>query len=40
MMDLEEATLEPLSNAYHWVPEDRPEAYAARLRAFLAGANT
>ena len=25
----------PLDRAYHWVPEDRPEAYAAELAEFL-----
>ncbi|QCW02835.1 alpha/beta fold hydrolase [Natrinema pallidum] len=36
--DITDATLEPLSDAYHWVPADRPAAYADHLRAFLAGA--
>ncbi|WP_306052474.1 alpha/beta fold hydrolase [Natronococcus wangiae] len=38
--DLERAELAPLSDAYHWVPEDRSEAYRDRLREFLAGRNT
>ncbi|ELY81341.1 alpha/beta fold hydrolase [Natrinema gari] len=36
--DITDATLEPLSEAYHWVPADRPAAYADHLREFLAGA--
>ncbi|OAQ54788.1 hypothetical protein HTG_04270 [Natrinema mahii] len=36
--DIDDAELAPLSAAYHWVPEDRSDAYAERLRAFLAGA--
>ncbi len=36
--DITDATLEPLSDAYHWVPADRPTAYADHLREFLAGA--
>ncbi|QSW99595.1 alpha/beta fold hydrolase [Haloterrigena alkaliphila] len=33
--DLADAELAPLSDAYHWVPEDRPDAYADRLLDFL-----
>ena len=33
--DIDDATLAPLSDAYHWVPEDRPDAYADRLIDFL-----
>ncbi|QLG48720.1 alpha/beta fold hydrolase [Natrinema halophilum] len=33
--DIGNTELAPLSNAYHWVPEDRPDAYADRLREFL-----
>jgi pimeloyl-ACP methyl ester carboxylesterase len=29
-----------LDEAYHWVVEDRPEAYRERLRAFLAERHT
>ncbi|WP_226480216.1 alpha/beta fold hydrolase [Natrinema amylolyticum] len=36
--DISDAELAPLSEAYHWVPEDRSAAYADRLREFLAGA--
>ncbi|QCS41692.1 alpha/beta fold hydrolase [Natrinema versiforme] len=36
--DIDDAELEPLSDAYHWVPEDRSDAYADRLREFLTGA--
>ncbi|ELY67821.1 alpha/beta fold hydrolase [Natrinema versiforme] len=36
--DIADAELEPLSDAYHWVPEDRADAYADRLREFLTGA--
>ncbi|WP_254761616.1 alpha/beta fold hydrolase [Natrinema marinum] len=35
--DLADAELAPLSEAYHWVPEDRSDAYAERLREFLTG---
>ncbi|MDS0475570.1 alpha/beta hydrolase [Natrinema sp. 1APR25-10V2] len=34
--DLADAELAPLSDAYHWVPEDRSDAYAERLREFLS----
>ncbi|SEW09255.1 alpha/beta fold hydrolase [Natrinema salifodinae] len=37
--DIPAAELAPLSDAYHWVPEDRSDAYAKRLREFLAGAD-
>jgi pimeloyl-ACP methyl ester carboxylesterase len=37
--DIADAELAPLSDAYHWVPEDRSAAYADRLREFLAGAH-
>ncbi|WP_126661849.1 alpha/beta fold hydrolase [Haloterrigena salifodinae] len=33
--DLDDAALAPLSDAYHWVPEDRPDAYADHLIDFL-----
>ncbi|WP_339102668.1 alpha/beta hydrolase [Haloterrigena salinisoli] len=33
--DIDDATLEPLSDAYHWVPEDRSDAYGDRLLDFL-----
>ncbi|WP_226007511.1 alpha/beta fold hydrolase [Natrinema salinisoli] len=36
--DIADAELAPLSDAYHWVPEDRSDAYADRLREFIAGA--
>ncbi|MGQ3410949.1 alpha/beta fold hydrolase [Natrinema sp. LN54] len=36
--DIADAELDPLSDAYHWVPEDRSDAYADRLREFLTGA--
>ncbi|MFA9502665.1 alpha/beta fold hydrolase [Natrinema sp. H-ect1] len=36
--DIDDAELAPLSDAYHWVPEDRSDVYAERLREFLAGA--
>ena len=35
--DISDADLAALSEAYHWVPEDRSDAYADRLREFLAG---
>ncbi|SER79000.1 alpha/beta fold hydrolase [Natrinema salaciae] len=38
--ELSSAELAPLSEAYHWVPEDRSDAYADRLREFLAGTET
>jgi|AntRauMinimDraft_3_1070383.scaffolds.fasta_scaffold00019_15 pimeloyl-ACP methyl ester carboxylesterase len=34
--DIPDAELTPLSDAYHWVPEDRSDAYADRLREFLS----
>jgi pimeloyl-ACP methyl ester carboxylesterase len=34
--DLRDAELSVLDRAYHWVPEDRPNAYRDRLRSFLA----
>ncbi|WP_247002115.1 alpha/beta fold hydrolase [Halosolutus gelatinilyticus] len=37
--DLENAAVEPLSEAYHWVPEDRSAAYVDRLRDFLLEPN-
>ncbi|MDF9744002.1 alpha/beta fold hydrolase [Natrinema salsiterrestre] len=36
--DIADAELAPLSDAYHWVPEDRSDAYADRLREFLGEA--
>lgn len=33
--ELADAELAPLSGAYHWVPEDRPDAYSDRLLNFL-----
>lgn len=36
--DLADAELAALSDAYHWVPEDRADAYVDRLREFLTGA--
>ncbi|QLK27127.1 alpha/beta hydrolase [Natrinema zhouii] len=36
--EIAETELAPLSAAYHWVPEDRSDAYADRLREFLTGA--
>ncbi|WP_121740947.1 alpha/beta fold hydrolase [Natronorubrum halophilum] len=33
--DVSEAELAPLSDAYHWVPEDRPGVYSDRLLEFL-----
>ncbi|SIR97244.1 alpha/beta fold hydrolase [Natronorubrum thiooxidans] len=33
--DVPNATLAPLSDAYHWVPEDRPDAYSDRLLEIL-----
>ncbi|MFC4438818.1 MULTISPECIES: alpha/beta fold hydrolase [Natrialbaceae] len=38
--DLERAELAPLSDAYHWVPEDRSEAYRDQLCEFLTERNT
>ncbi|PCR89985.1 alpha/beta fold hydrolase [Natrinema ejinorense] len=38
--DVPEAELAPLSEAYHWVPEDRSDAYAERLGEFLTESNT
>ncbi|MFC6717993.1 alpha/beta fold hydrolase [Natrialbaceae archaeon GCM10025810] len=35
--DLQNAELSPLSDAYHWVVEDRAETYAERLVSFLEG---
>ncbi|WP_254524825.1 alpha/beta fold hydrolase [Natrinema caseinilyticum] len=33
--DIADTELAPLSESYHWVPEDRSDAYADRLREFL-----
>lgn len=33
--DIDDTELAPLSESYHWVPEDRSDAYADRLREFL-----
>ncbi|ELZ18979.1 alpha/beta hydrolase fold protein [Haloterrigena salina JCM 13891] len=33
--ELDDAALAPLSDAYHWVPEDRPDAYTDHLIDFL-----
>ncbi|WP_265108153.1 alpha/beta fold hydrolase [Halosolutus halophilus] len=38
--DIRESRIEPLSEAYHWVPEDRSAAYADRLRSLLSEPNT
>ncbi|MFC4543354.1 alpha/beta fold hydrolase [Halosolutus amylolyticus] len=38
--DIPDTEIEPLSDAYHWVPEDRSAAYADRLAAFLSDPNT
>ncbi|ADB61768.1 alpha/beta hydrolase fold protein [Haloterrigena turkmenica DSM 5511] len=33
--DIDDAALAPVSDAYHWVPEDRSDAYGDRLLDFL-----
>ncbi|MBZ6493433.1 alpha/beta fold hydrolase [Natrinema longum] len=38
--DIPAAELAPLSEAYHWVPEDQSDAYADRLGEFLTESNT
>lgn len=36
--DVDDARVVGLDDAYHWVPEDRPEEYVRELRSFLEGA--